>query len=144
MADFTTMRYRRFHQTIAGLCVDRKTFEAAIKVDWLHIDEKADKEQIRANLGSEQLASVLKNGSLNVAQCRNISGSRVEIAVEGCFKAFPWLDWTTMEVNSSNDVYVRVVIREKRGAGLHIIVTAYDLWTHKINAAVNEVPYEIW
>jgi hypothetical protein len=144
MADFVNKQHTLFHETLEVLCANRPDFESNFKVDWQHIDRKADKEKIRANLGTEQLASVIKNGSLNLAECKRIKGSRCEIAVEGHFKNFPWFDVDTNMENVVAVLYVRVIVRERLRRAPHIVVTAYNLWTSKVNPCVNEVSYEIW
>ena len=135
--------YMKYHEELKSFCINQVIFETKFIVDFYHIDRKANSEQIRANLGKEQLASIILNGSLNYEDSKIKASGRCEIAIEGCFRDFPWLVLPTLTVEIKEQVYIRVVVREGK-RGINVIVTAYDLWEQHINQKVNEVEYEIW
>lgn len=142
MADINTKQYQKFHQSLKPLCQSRVSFEKRFVVDWQHIDRKAVKEQIRANIGSEQLASVIRDGTLHLELCESL-GVHSKVVIDGKFIDFPWMEWPSMEVRTMESVVIRVVVREGK-KGIHLVITAFDLFEKNIVGQPNEVSYEIW
>ena len=142
MADFVAKQHQEYHERLKKLCVARITFDKRFDVDWQHIDLKADKEQIRANIGSEQLASVIRDGTLCLDECEH-HGVMSKIAIDGKFTNFPWVEWPSMTEQVKESVVIRVVVREGKRS-INVVVTAYDLREENIQGHPNEVNYEIW
>lgn len=142
MEEFLAKQHQQFHEKLKKLCGNRVEFDKHFIVDWQHIDRKADKEQVRANLGSEQLASVIKFGTLCVEDCERFD-MHSKIAIDGKFLNFQWLEYPSMETKILDSVVVRVVVREGK-RNVHVVVTAYDLREENIKGQPNEVSYEIW
>ena len=141
---FLEKRHLEFHEKIKEMCVNRQRFKGGFKVNYSHIDKKSGVEFVRANLGDEQLASVIRGGQLNFEECQAKGSNCCEVAIEACMLNLQCVDFSKSEDKAITlpKVWLRVVVREKRK--LHVVVTAYELHEDKINLQVPEVESEIW
>ena len=137
------LRFQKFHTLCISLCGSRKAFKSAFEIDRHHVAVRAAQtaSHLRWSLMNEEpLASIIKHGVLNAA-CSN-DQNPIEIAVEGRFKDFQWVDpsqITGKMEGAEATLCVRVVVRERRPK--HLIVTVYVL---PENLALPEVANEIW
>lgn len=126
------------------MCSSRKQFLACFEVDQSHIlYQGLAKNRKRLALTDEDLAAVILCGELLLAHCE-ARQNVVQIAVEGAFKNFSWVDYagpgeTKSKIESI--AQVRVVIRERKPR--HLIVTAYVLEPIE-KRHIPEVSREIW
>ena len=85
---FLEKKHLEFHEKIKEICVNRQRFKGGFKVNYSHIDKKSGVEFVRANLGDEQLASVIRGGQLNFEECQAKGSNCSEVAIEACMLIF--------------------------------------------------------
>lgn len=139
------LRLEKFHTVCISYCSSRKAFKSAFDIDRHHVAVRAGQtiSHLRWSLMNEEpLGSVIKNGLLNAACSRD--SNPTEIAIEGFFRDFPWVDPSQVTGKHSGVepiLCARVVVRERRPK--HLIVTVYVLPSDQ-QSLLPEVPNEIW
>jgi hypothetical protein len=126
------------------MCSSRKQFYSCFEVDQGHILQQGlAKNQKRLALNDEDIASIVRNGELNIDRCET-RGNTVQIAVEGLFKDFSWIDYSgtgPMTEKIEPNAQIRVIVRERKPK--HLVVTAYVLDPPE-NRVIVEVSRGIW
>ena len=137
------LRLQKFHTLCISLCASRKTFKGAFEIDRHHVAARATQtaSHLRWSLMNEEaLACVIKHGILNEPFSND--QNPIEIAIEGRFKDFQWVDPSQITGKMEGiepTLCVRVVVRERKPK--HLVVTVYVL---PEDLALTEVPNEIW
>lgn len=141
----THLMIEKFHSICISYCNSRKAFKSAFEIDHRHVAVRAGQtiNHLRWSLMNEEpLASLIKNALLNSASSQEQNPT--ELAVEGWFKDFPWVDPSqcTGKMEGVEPVLcARIIVRERKPK--HLIVTVYVL-PNEEQAKLPEVPYEIW
>jgi len=126
-------RLEKFFKNCKEHCNTNNRFHKRFEVDDSHIAWGISKNPERQSLNHEDIAAVIQQGVLNFDNSEE--KDCIEIAVEGLFKDYEWVDLSSTKPGITTTVepvaQIRVVIRERknrlpgRAKPKQLIVTAY-------------------
>ena len=145
-SQFEEAQLTRFHKGCISHCQTKAAFQRHFEVDRGHVVWRAaaSASHLRWSLLEiERIAAVIACGQFN--SVRSITDAPMELAVEGFFREFEWVNPQPRDgepfTGVDKNLCIRVVVRDTNPRKL--IVTVYPDDSLDVSQ-LPEVPYEFW
>ncbi|MBT3982147.1 MAG: hypothetical protein HOE90_12385 [Bacteriovoracaceae bacterium] len=134
-------RLEKFLKKCRAKSMTKKLFRNGFEVAGRHINKGIIKDPMRSSFNHEDMAAIISMGCLNLAN--SSEGPPMEIAIEGKFLDFEWINWTEKgsPLVTEDAVHARIVIKE--ASKKDIIITIYA-WKVDRSIDVPEIDRNVW